>query len=298
MPPEDEKQPERDAEDGVPRRARGHDGHCAKGAGRRGRADHHAAAEPARIQEHDSRSCSAWRSMCAICLRMAARAAFDTVGASLFMSGDQIEQYLALGRRALDEHFARAAMTNEHRSRHARRLRVLGNQRMNGLFTRTKEQHDNYVKWTTAVDAAAKRPENIVASPKSCARRRRSPVRPPACRTRRRCCFTTAGRRSKARHRRRTSVSADAQKAFFDELQYINHFAYYTDYQKLPGRESGAWLLFYQAYRETYVEAGPKWPSGRYTLRMRVAANETPCRRSGALWRSASAARIPACSPC
>jgi hypothetical protein len=32
---------------------------------------------------------------------------FDTAGASLFMSSDQIEQYLLLGRRALDEHFAR-----------------------------------------------------------------------------------------------------------------------------------------------------------------------------------------------
>jgi hypothetical protein len=35
---------------------------------------------------------------------------FDTVGSSLFMSSDQFEQYLALGRQALDEHFARAAV--------------------------------------------------------------------------------------------------------------------------------------------------------------------------------------------
>lgn len=34
---------------------------------------------------------------------------FDTVGSSLFMSSDQFEQYLALGRQALDEHFARQA---------------------------------------------------------------------------------------------------------------------------------------------------------------------------------------------
>lgn len=32
--------------------------------------------------------------------------AFDTVGASLFMSSDQFEQYLALGRRAVDDSFA------------------------------------------------------------------------------------------------------------------------------------------------------------------------------------------------
>ena len=34
--------------------------------------------------------------------------AFDTVGAALFMSSDQFEQYLALGRRAVDDSFARA----------------------------------------------------------------------------------------------------------------------------------------------------------------------------------------------
>ena len=32
---------------------------------------------------------------------------FDTVGSSLFMSSDQVEQYLALGREALDNHFSR-----------------------------------------------------------------------------------------------------------------------------------------------------------------------------------------------
>ena len=32
---------------------------------------------------------------------------FDTTGSSLFMSSDQFEQYLALGRRAIEEHFAR-----------------------------------------------------------------------------------------------------------------------------------------------------------------------------------------------
>ena len=34
---------------------------------------------------------------------------FDTVGSSLFMSSDQVEQYLALGRRALEDVFAQHA---------------------------------------------------------------------------------------------------------------------------------------------------------------------------------------------
>ena len=32
---------------------------------------------------------------------------------------------------------------------------------MNGLFKRRRSMHDNYVRWTAAVDEAAKRPENL-----------------------------------------------------------------------------------------------------------------------------------------
>lgn len=198
---------------------------------------------------------------------------FDTVGASLFMSGDQIEQYLTLGRRALDEHFARAAMTKETFKARTE-AEVFGNQRMNGLFKRTKEQHENYVKWTAAVDGAAKRPENLAV-----ANRLREEAKKPRPSSgvpyATPLLFYHGWEEIKGAPSPTDFGFADAQKAFFDELQYINHFAYYTDYQSLPGRESGAWLLFYQAYRETYVEAGPKWPSGRYTLRMRVAANDS-----------------------
>ncbi|MEK0447361.1 MAG: hypothetical protein RLZZ399_2682 [Verrucomicrobiota bacterium] len=38
---------------------------------------------------------------------------FDTVGASLFMSSDQIEQYLTLGRSALENYFAQAKRTSQ-----------------------------------------------------------------------------------------------------------------------------------------------------------------------------------------
>jgi hypothetical protein len=37
---------------------------------------------------------------------------FDTVGSSLFMSSDQFEQYLAIGRQALDEHFSRFVLSS------------------------------------------------------------------------------------------------------------------------------------------------------------------------------------------
>ncbi|MCA9157134.1 MAG: DUF1592 domain-containing protein [Planctomycetales bacterium] len=51
---------------------------------------------------------------------------FDTAGGSLFMSSDQFEQYIELGRRALDEAFARSAIRpkEEAQRRHSERREV------------------------------------------------------------------------------------------------------------------------------------------------------------------------------
>jgi hypothetical protein len=199
--------------------------------------------------------------------------AFDTVGSSLFMSSDQIEQYLTLGRRALDEHFVLAARTGQPILRAREEAEVFGNKRMNGLFKKTKEDHDRYARWAAAVDEAAKRPENVETAAQL--RKKAEKPRPssgipyPTPRL-----FYLDWDQIRGAPAPSDFGFKDAQKAFFDENQYVHFFPYYADYQQLPGRDAGAWLLFYQAYRETYVSAGEKWPAGRYTLRMRVAAND------------------------
>lgn len=204
--------------------------------------------------------------------------AFDTVGASLFMSSDQLEQYLALARRALDERFARAA-AGQQRFKAREEAEVVGNKRMNGLLEYTTESHERYVRWTAAVDDAAKRPENlaIAARLREKAKQPRPSSGVPYATP---LLFYHDWDQIAGAPPPSDFGFPDAQKAFFDALQYkINH-NYYVDYQKLPGRETGAWLLFYQAYRETYVSADEQWPVGRYTLRMRVAANpEAPKER-------------------
>lgn len=198
---------------------------------------------------------------------------FDTVGASLFMSSDQIEQYLTLGRRALDEYFARAAADSMQPLTAREEAEIVGNQRMDGLFKRTKENHDEYVRWTAAVDEAARRPENVAIAEqlrKDAEKPRPSSGIPHASPL----LFYHGWDRIGGAPSPTKFGFQDAQRAFFEKLQYDNHFTYYCDYQLLPNRDTGAWLLFYQAYRETYVSAGEKWPAGRYTLRMRVAAND------------------------
>lgn len=198
---------------------------------------------------------------------------FDTVGASLFMSSVQIELYLALGRRALDDHFARAAADHPQPFKAREEAEVVANNQMNNKFEQAIEKHDRYTLWADQVDEAAKRPENVVLAAQL--RKKAEKPRPssgyphPTPRLFYLDADQIKGAPSPAKY-----GFKDTHDAFLQEHDYVNFFPYFADYQKLPGRETGAWLMFYMAYRETYVSAGKKWPAGRYTLRMRVAANE------------------------
>ena len=91
---------------------------------------------------------------------------FDTVGASLFMSSDQFEQYLTLGRHALDEHFARmlpvTALTGGQTFKSGIETELLANKEMAGHLSRLKKDYDRYKQWTAAVDAEAAKPGNTV----------------------------------------------------------------------------------------------------------------------------------------
>jgi len=150
---------------------------------------------------------------------------------------------------------------------------VMGNRQMDGLFKKTREQHENHARWAAAVDAAAARPENVkIASElheKAKLPRPASgvPFASPLF-------FYLDWEQIKGAPAPVDFGFKDAQQAFVEQNLYDHYFPYYEDYQKLPARDKGAWLMFYLAYRETYVEADKKWPAGRYTLRMRVAANE------------------------
>lgn len=197
---------------------------------------------------------------------------FDTVGASLFLSSDQIEQYLALGRQALDEYFARPSV-GQQSFKAREEAEVVANRQMNGLFKRTKEMHAHYVRWTAAVDEAAKRPENVKIAEelREKAKKPRPSSGVPFATP---LLFYHDWDQIRGAPPPSEFGFKDSQAAFFEEQRYQKQFSYYVDYQKLPNRETGAWLLFYLAYRETHVSADEKWPTGRYTLRMRVAANE------------------------
>ena len=83
--------------------------------------------------------------------------AFDTVGANLFMSADQVEQYLAAGRKAIDDHFvlrANAPGTDvPDKDRPAKRaVRIEPEATMGGVLA--------FEKWIAALEAEVEKPEH------------------------------------------------------------------------------------------------------------------------------------------
>ncbi|MDE0838822.1 MAG: DUF1592 domain-containing protein, partial [Kiritimatiellae bacterium] len=85
---------------------------------------------------------------------------FDTVGTSLFLSSDQFEHYLKLGRNAIDEVFERQAA----RKRCVTVLRVEPEQTINPAnekqAKKLEERYAQFTRWQVGVDKARETPEN------------------------------------------------------------------------------------------------------------------------------------------
>ena len=85
---------------------------------------------------------------------------FDTVGASQFISSDQFEQYLKLGRQAIDEAFERqAAQKQPSRVFRVEPENTVNVQSRKNMMT-MEETYKRYLLWKAEVDKAAALPEN------------------------------------------------------------------------------------------------------------------------------------------
>lgn len=83
---------------------------------------------------------------------------FDTVGANLFMSANQIEQYQQLGREALEEAFAWQLNAGAEKKLHHEGETITPFVR--NFIKWQIEAQEQALKWKAAVEAAAARPEN------------------------------------------------------------------------------------------------------------------------------------------
>ena len=85
---------------------------------------------------------------------------FDTVGSSQFISSDQIEQYLKLGRSAIDEAFERqTALQQETKTFRVEPETTVNVQSRKNMATQ-EETYKRYLLWKAEVDKVALLPEN------------------------------------------------------------------------------------------------------------------------------------------
>ena len=192
---------------------------------------------------------------------------FDTVGASQFISSDQIEQYLKLGRSAIDELFERqAAMGQETKV-----FRVEPEKTVNVKNVEIiKRLEDTYKKkwlpWKEGVDKAAEAAENqeIVA-----ALRKKHPDYDSNPTLKYKKADLLKGAPDPRDYGGSDPINAVA--ALYSP--YRRYHSYMKRYAELPHNDRGAYLKLSRGIQRFDVR--PDWkdvPPGAYKLRIRVGA--------------------------
>jgi hypothetical protein len=195
---------------------------------------------------------------------------FDTVGSALFMSADQIEQYHEIGLQAIATAFKQFGRRQERRTLH-KEPEVDINASLASHVNKTIHYHKQYHRWTKAVEAAARRPENqdVVAQLVA-----KQPDRLKALRH---------GWEQIAGAPPPTAFGfVDAVEADHNGSMWKSYGLYRTSYLTMPGTATGGYLGIRDVYvNENYtISLGGDWPPGRYVLRMRIAhTDEAPLQR-------------------
>lgn len=186
---------------------------------------------------------------------------FDTVGASQFISSDQIEQYLKLGRSAINQLFERkAAFAQETKA-----FRVEPEKTINPAnekeIANIEDEYARFTRWQKGVDEAAKTPENQakIAEIRKTDRLIDHSVR-----------FYAYADRLEGTPDPKEFGFRDSQKAAAGHPEGDRrNLAYHKHYAALPHRDRGAYLKV--AHGTGRVIVAPKeLPPGNYTLRVRV----------------------------
>jgi hypothetical protein len=180
---------------------------------------------------------------------------FDTVGASQFISSDQFEQYLTIGRKAIDEAFER------QQPRKTRTYRVETEETVNKAIVkqmkRMEEDYERYQAWTAGVDKAAKAPENANVK----AKLNDNDFK-----------FYRSANQIKGAPAAKDFGFRDHNAAVqFYQGAYNRHYAHMKHSMSLPGSKTGAYLKRGWGTNRFDLKPKPKSvPPGRYVLRVRA----------------------------
>ncbi|MEK0444920.1 MAG: hypothetical protein RLZZ399_241 [Verrucomicrobiota bacterium] len=195
-------------------------------------------------------------------------ARFDTVGAGLFMSGNQFEQYEAIAREALEEASAlHAALGVEKKLRFETETTV---KTIADHYASNRDAHERATAWVKAVEEAASRPENaeivdaLRKSSKNDAFFRRSWAKIPGAPSPESFGFNTG--ENNADH---------ANRAF---RIWSVEFPYWRNYLEQPSLDTGAYLAINDVDGSLngsfFIKFPSDFPPGDYKIR--ICAGLTP----------------------
>jgi mono/diheme cytochrome c family protein len=191
---------------------------------------------------------------------------FDTAGTSLFMSGDQLEQYLDLAREAVSESFERhdqAGLVKKERFEAEKGLL----ERVSKSLKQRIDARVAYNKWTRAVDKAAALPQNQTAT---------AAVR-DAVKGKSAHLFYDSWAKISGAPSPEEYGFKDAQDATFaaSDGRWNRNVPYQSWFLSQPENQTGAWLTVGDNQVNSYFSFNVNgWPAGDYVVRLRAAASD------------------------
>jgi len=197
---------------------------------------------------------------------------FDTVGSSQFISSDQFEQYLKLGRSAIDEAFERQSALKNGPQVFRVEPETTVNVQSRADMARMEEEYKRYLLWKAEVDKAALAPENQKVIEQIREKYKLTDL-------------TDSVRLYQNANLLKGTPAAkkfgfkDANAASFSyQGGYGRKYAYYKYYAELPHSHHGTYLKLAWGIQRIDVMPNPKnLPSGTYTLRVRAGVvQDTP----------------------
>ena len=199
---------------------------------------------------------------------------FDTVGASQFISSDQFEQYLRLGRQAIDEVFER----HRAQKRKPRVFRVEPEDTVNvqslKSMRKMEETNDRFMRWKSGVDKAAADPKNreVVARILKENPRLDLSAWPSASAF---LFYRHAQELAGAPDPKDFGFKDDNDATFSFQGGYSRKYAYLKHYAELPHGDRGTYLKLTWGIQRIDVTPKPKdLPPGKCKMRVRAGVVE------------------------
>lgn len=207
---------------------------------------------------------------------------FDTVGSNLFMSANQFEQYLTLGRRVLDRAFERELMADEER--YWRYETEAISQKVAKHVEWQIDAKDRAECWVAAVEAAAAEPKNaqIVAKLREQVNSheenfRRLWAQIPGAPSPESFGFETVENNADKAHAARRAYWLPYHQYYLEQPHVASgmYLAIPTEHPSILENGAITWAVGWSS------KTGGKWPSGNYVIRVRAAltGHGTPDRR-------------------